>query len=130
MKILIPLFLTVFLSGCSLMVVPSFWDANQAESVVNIQVAVKQLDCDNVTDKQIDDITNEITWFQTYSESSGWRHQDMIELIEPLDETVDAFAERYQSEETINSVYCELKKKNMTLQSQRVSEAVLGRFKL
>jgi len=112
------------------MVVPSFWDANQAESVVNIQVAVKQLDCDNVTDEQIDDITNEITWFQTYSESSGWRHQDMIELIKPLDETVDAFAERYQSEGTINSVYCGLKKKNMMLQSQRVSEAVLGRFKL
>jgi len=130
MKIFTPLFLTVFLSGCSLMVVPSFWDANQAESVINIQVAVEQLDCENVTYKQIDKITSEITWFQTYSESSGWRHQDMIELIEPLDETVDSFAERYHREGTVNSVYCGLKKKNMMLQSQRVSEAVLGRFKL
>ena len=119
----------LFLSGCSLFV-PSFCDPNQSESVVNIQIAVKRLDCENITKEQISNITDGIEWFQTYSRSSGWRHQDMLELIEPLDTTTTAFVERYQNEKSINPVYCELKKKTMILQSQRIAEAVLGRFKL
>jgi hypothetical protein len=123
-------FLTIFLAGCSLIKVPSFWDPNQAQSIVDVQFAIEKIDCDNLEETQITAVTNEIEWFQTYSKSYGWRHQDMLELIEPLDQTVSAFEKRYNEEESINPVYCNLKKKNMQQQSARAAQVILKRFKL
>jgi len=122
--------LSLVITGCSLVKVPSFWDPNQAQSIVDVQVAIERIDCDNLKQKQITAVTNEIQWFQTYSESYGWRHQDVLELVEPLDETVAAFESRLEKEESINPVYCNLKKKNMQQQSGRAAEAILKRFKL
>ena len=130
MKILIPACFALSLVGCSLVKVPSFWDPNQAQSIVDVQVAIERIDCDNLKQEQIRAVTNEIQWFQTYSESYGWRHQDVLELVEPLDETVAAFESRFEKEESINPVYCNLKKKNMQQQSSRAAEAILKRFKL
>lgn len=130
MKTLTILSFTLLLVGCSLVKVPSFWDPNQAQSIVDVQVAIERIDCDNLEETQITAVTDEIEWFQTYSESYGWRHQDMLELIEPLDQTVTAFEKRYNEEESINPVYCDLKKKNMQQQSSRAAQAILKRFKL
>ncbi len=118
------------ITGCSTIKIPSFWDPNQAESIVDIQIAVNNVDCDNLKQNQITAITDEIEWFQTYSKSSGWRHQDVLQLIQPLDETVEAFENRFEKENSINPVYCNLKKRNMQQQSGRAAEAILGRFKL
>jgi len=122
--------LSLVITGCSLVKVPSFWDPNQAQSIVDVQVAIERIDCDNLKQKQITAVTNEIQWFQTYSESYGWRHQDVLELVEPLDETVATLESRFEKEESINPVYCNLKKKNMQQQSGRAAEAILKRFKL
>jgi len=122
--------LSLVITGCSLVKVPSFWDPNQAQSIVNVQVAIERIDCDNLKQEQIAAVTNEIQWFQTYSESYGWRHQDVLELVNPLDETVAAFKSRFEKEESINPVYCNLKKKNMQQQSGRAAEAILKRVKL
>jgi len=130
MKTLLTACFALLLVGCSLVKVPSFWDPNQAQSIVDVQVAIERIDCDNLKQEQITAVTNEIQWFQTYSESYGWRHQDVLELVEPLDETVAAFESRFEKEESINPVYCNLKKKNMQQQSGRAAEAILKRFKL
>ena len=122
--------LSIVITGCSIVKVPSFWDPNQAQSIVDVQVAIERIDCDNLKQKQITAVTNEIQWFQTYSESYGWRHQDVLGLVEPLDETVATFESRFEKEESINPVYCNLKKKNMQQQSGRAAEAILKRFKL
>jgi len=122
--------LSIVITGCSIVKVPSFWDPNQAQSIVDVQVAIERIECDNLKQKQITAVTNEIQWFQTYSESYGWRHQDVLGLVEPLDETVATFESRFEKEESINPVYCNLKKKNMQQQSGRAAEAILKRFKL
>lgn len=127
---LLTLALLVILSGCSMIYIPSFWDPNQAESIIDIQVAVDNIDCNNLEKNQVTAISDEIEWFQAYSKSSGWRHQDVLDLIQPLDETVEAFENRFEKEDSINPVYCNLKKRNMKQQSGRAAEAILRRFKL
>mgnify|MGYP002152492763 CR=1 FL=1 len=127
MKLLATALLATLLAGCSLLTVPSFWDPNQARMAVDIRYAVADLDCDTITKQNVFEIDRKIEWFELYSESSGWRHQDMLDLVAPLAETVDDFAARAETSESINPVYCNLKKQNMQLQSERFAEAVLGR---
>lgn len=126
---LIALAFVLTLSGCATVQswIPSFWDDNQSAKAVDIRYSVEVLDCSKPHLPQVERIEKDILWFQLYSESKGWRQQDVLKLVKPLQETVTDFVKRSKAGEGTET-YCNIKKKIMQTQSKRAAEAVLGRF--
>lgn len=119
----------VTLSGCSSIKtwIPSFWDDNQSAKIVDIRKAAEDIDCKQPQLPQVKNLQGQIVWFQLYSESKGWRQQDVLKIVSPMKETVDDWAKRSADKEG-SVTYCELKKKAVQNQAKRAAEAVLGRF--
>jgi len=117
------------MSGCSTIKdkIPSFWDDNQSAKVIDIRQSVAQLDCKQTHAPQVKKIKDNIQWLHLYSESKGWRQNDVLRLIKPMEETVDDFYKR-SMEKQGSETYCEIKKKLMTTQSDSIASSVLGRF--
>ncbi len=125
----IALILAVTLSGCASVksMIPSFWDDNQSAKIVDVRYSVEVLDCSKPHLPQAEKIEMDILWFQLYGESKGWRQQDVLKLVKPLQDTVTDFVKRSKSGEGTEG-YCNIKKKIMQTQAKRAAEAVLGRF--
>jgi hypothetical protein len=130
MKIIVAVTVAVFLSGCSTAYkyIPSFWDDNQSHRAIDIRQSIVQLDCSQPHRPQAQRIADNIQWFELYSESKGRSQHDVIKLIEPLKLTADDFLKRSSGEQQGSKVYCELKKRVMIEQSQRMAGSVLGRW--
>ncbi len=107
--------------------VPSFWDDNQSAKIVDVRYSVEILDCSKPHLPQAEKIEMDILWFQLYGESKGWRQQDVLKLVKPLQDTVTDFVKRSKAGEGTEG-YCNIKKKIMQTQAKRAAEAVLGRF--
>lgn len=129
MKVFIAAILSLTLTGCAGVqgMIPSFWDNNQSAKAVDIRFVIETLDCSKPHLPQAEKIEMEILWFQLYSESKGWRQQDVLKLVKPLQDTVTDFVKRSKAGEGTEN-YCNIKKKIMQTQSKRAAEAVLGRF--
>jgi hypothetical protein len=125
----VALLLAVSLSGCASIkeMVPSFWDDNQSAKIVDVRYSVEILDCSKPHLPQAEKIEMDILWFQLYGESKGWRQQDVLKLVKPLQDTVTDFVKRSKAGEGTEG-YCNIKKKIMQTQAKRAAEAVLGRF--
>ena len=129
MKKILALIIAVTLTGCASIkeMIPSFSDPNQSAKAVDIRFSVETLDCTKPHLPQAEKIEMDILWFQLYSESKGWRQQDVLKLVSPLQDTVTDFVKRSKAGEG-SETYCNIKKKIMQTQSKRAAEAVLGRF--
>jgi hypothetical protein len=125
----IVLVLALTLTGCATVKewIPSFSDSNQSARIVDVRQSVAQLDCKQPHAPQVKRIKDNLEWFQLYSESKGWRQQDVIKLVKPMQETVDDFYKR-STEKQGSDTYCEIKKKLMATQADKAASAVLGRF--
>ena len=125
----ISLLFAVMLTGCSTIQgwIPSFSDANQSRSIIDLRLSIEQLDCTGDQLAQAERIRANIRWFLLYSESKGRRQQDVIRVVEPLEETVNDMIKRSRDHQGSKG-YCEIKKKIMAAQAERASAAVLGRF--
>lgn len=110
------------LVGCAY--IPSRWDANEAKSIIDIEMTAKYFDCANVK-SQINDLNKQVEWFNTYSVSRG--SNDIVALFEDLHNTVAEFKER-TSREDISPLYCSLKKKIIEQQATIIAKAVQKRF--
>lgn len=119
--------LVLFVSGCSTIkdYVPSFWDSNQAQKIIDVRQTIVHLDCKTTHHPQAQRILRDIEWFELYSESRD--HRDMLRLIKPLRETAKEFHDRTK-EKDASEMYCKLKKELLETQSTRAAKAVLGRF--
>lgn len=119
----------VIATGCTSVqkMVPSFWDDNQSKSIINVRMQIEQIDCSANQLTQIVPISNEIRWFQLYSESKGLRQHDVLSIVEPMKETVDAWIE-HEHVKPNNEIFCTLKKEILTDQSSIAASAILGRF--
>lgn len=128
-RTLIAAIVLVSLSGCATVKdwIPSFWDDNQSEKIVDVRASVDRLDCTQDQLPQISRIRDDLRWFELYSESKGWRQADVLRVIAPMKETVEDMYKRAQTVQG-SKAYCELKKKVMQQQAARAAEAVLGRF--
>lgn len=117
------------LSGCANIVgmIPSFNDANQSQKIVDVRMAVDQLDCARPQHAQALTIARELRWFELYSESAGIRNQDVIRIIKPMQATVGEFVSRTEKQDA-SRVYCDLKKRAMQEQAARAAGVILGRF--
>jgi hypothetical protein len=126
--LIIPL-LVLTLSGCATVKewVPSFSDPNQSARIIDVRQSVAQLDCKQDHVIQVKKIKDNLQWFVLYSESKGWRQNDVLKLVKPMQETVDDFYKRSLDKQGTET-YCEIKKKIMTTQADKAAGAVLGRF--
>ncbi len=128
MKALV-LTLALTLTGCATVKewIPSFSDPNQSARIIDVRQNVQQLDCKQPHASQVKRIKDNLDWFQLYSDSKGWRQNDVLKLIKPMQETVDDFYKR-SNEKQGSETYCEIKKKLMTTQAEKAASAILGRF--
>jgi hypothetical protein len=130
MNIITTIILALALSGCAQVVglVPSFWDANQSHSIVNVAVGIDRIDCGLDQRAQARAIEQDLAWFRKYSETKGVRQQDVIKLIAPMELTLGDWITRASSEQGASRAYCEIKKTVLQQQSTRAAEAVQGRY--
>jgi hypothetical protein len=133
MKLISAILISVALSGCASTVgrvkgwVPSFSDTNQSAKIIDVRQSVAKLDCKQEHLPQVKLIKDNLQWFELYSTSKGWRQNDVLRLIKPMQESVDDFYKRSLDKQG-SEAYCEIKKKLLTTQSTKAAEAVLGRF--
>lgn len=122
--------IVVSLTGCASIkeMVPSFSDPNQSAKIIDVRQSVEQLDCKQQHAPQVKRIKDNLEWFELYSESKGWRQNDVLKLVKPMQETVDDFYKRSNGEKQGSEAYCEIKKKVMKAQAEKAASAVLGRF--
>jgi len=117
------------LTGCTTVKswIPSFSDPNQSHSIIDLRLAVAQLDCTQPHLAQVRVIRDQITWFELYSESAGWRHADVLSVMAPIRASVDDFYKRSVDQQGSQG-YCEIKKRLLQTQARIAAEAILGRF--
>jgi len=130
-RVIIALVMAVSLSGCASMelhdFIPSFWDDNQSERIVDVRLKTERFDCEKPHLPQVSAIRDDLYWFQLYSESKGYLQKDVLALIAPMQETVEDFHKR-SSEKEGSAAYCKMKVKILKKQASRAAEGVLGRF--
>lgn len=119
----------VSLTGCASIkeMIPSFSDPNQSAKIIDVRQSVAQLDCKQPHAPQVKRIKDNLEWFVLYSDSKGWRQNDVIKLVKPIQATVDDFYKRSLDKQGTEG-YCEIKKKILTSQTDKAASAVLGRF--
>lgn len=129
MKTVIAIIGLVLVTGCAEIKskIPSFWDDNQSSKITDIRLDIASFDCAKPHLPQAEKLQKDIIWFYMYSESKGWRQQDVIKLMQPLAESVEDFVKRSKANQG-SEKYCELKKQVMSAQARRAAQAVLGRF--
>ena len=117
------------IAGCSSIVglIPSFNDSNQSAKIIDVRKDVDALDCSQPQAPQVLKIVDDLRWFELYSQSSGVRHNDVIAIIKPMQETADEMYNRVKIKDG-SKAYCEIKKKIMATQAERAAKAILGRF--
>lgn len=132
MKTIIAILTLLSLTACSTVnsivgKIPSFNDTNQSAKIIDVRQDIARLDCGRPLLPQAQQIQRDLEWFHLYSESAGLRHQDVLRLIAPMEETTNELAERAAKAEP-SAVYCKLKKDILTDQASSAAKAILGRF--
>jgi len=129
MKRIIVLLALLALTGCSTVAgwIPSFNDPNQSAKIIDVRQAVESIDCSQPQLVQAQRVQRDLQWFHLYSESSGFRHNDVLRLIAPMEEAVKDWADRAAKEQP-SKIYCEVKKNILREQARSAARAVIGRF--
>lgn len=129
MKRLIVLLAVVTLTACSTVQswIPSFNDPNQSARIIDVRSDVERIDCSQPQLAQALQIQRDLQWFHLYSESSGFRHNDVLRLIAPMEEAVKDWVDR-SSKEQPSKIYCEIKRNILREQAKSAARAVIGRF--
>lgn len=122
----ITLAFVLLLSGCSTLQswIPSFWDDNQSNYIVQARLVIEGLDCGREQLPQVQALQKDIRKFELYSESKGSLQKDVLRVVEPMKSTVDEWVKRGEGSKT----YCEIKKKLLTQQAERAAKVILGRW--
>lgn len=125
MRIII-LALTVALSACSTVQswIPSFWDDNQSNYIVQARLDIEGIDCEKPQQSQVQSLQRDIRKFELYSESKGSLQKDVLRVVEPMKSTVDEWVKRGEGSKS----YCEIKRKLLTQQAERAAKVILGRW--
>lgn len=129
MKRLIVLLAVLTLTACSTVQswIPSFNDPNQSARIIDVRSDVERIDCSQPQLAQALQIQRDLQWFHLYSESSGFRHNDVLRLIAPMEEAVKDWVDRAAKEQP-SKIYCEIKRNILREQAKSAARAVIGRF--
>ena len=131
MKTLLAILSFTVLSGCAGIqgLIPSFWDDNQSNRIINVRLDIERIDCRASQKPQVAKIRDDLESFRMYCDSKVRRQADVLALTEPMAATVEDWYKRVSTEgHKDNPIYCDLKKRVLTEQSARAAKAVLGRF--
>ena len=118
--------LVVLLTGCSglMNMIPSFYDDNESEAIVDVWLGFERMDCSSEHLKvYLQQVDRDVEWLKLYSTAK--KSTDVLMMVEKMDETLDGMLQK----ETINETYCNLKKKTLTNQAQAIAKSIMGRFK-
>jgi len=107
--------------------VPSFNDGNQSSKIIDVRQDIENIDCSQPQLAQAQRLQKDLQWFHLYSESSGVRHNDVLRLIAPMEESAKDWAERSAKEQP-SKIYCDIKKHILQDQARSAAKAVIGRF--
>jgi hypothetical protein len=123
-NVVIGLFLVFTLSGCSVLdEIPSFWDDNEAKQVIDIYVAVDQLNCEStLAAAQLSRIQREVEWLKQYSRLK--KSKDVGSVINEFDKTLTGIT----SKSSFSTNYCVTKRDTMLKQINRIAEGIMGRY--
>lgn len=109
-------------TGCSTITNTSFYDGNESKAVVDVWVSVQNLDCSSEqAPQQVDDIVQSKQWLKTYSTGKG--SKDVLEMVGIFEKSLDGMTGREFGE-----TYCNLKKKTLLKQSEKMTRAMMRRF--
>jgi uncharacterized protein YceK len=114
------------LSGCSTVKswIPSFWDDNQSNYIVEARLGAERINCDQLQLPQVIMLQTDLRKFELYSESKGFLQKDVLRVVEPIKKSVDEWVQRGEG----SKGYCAIKKKLLVDQTTRAASVVLGRF--
>ena len=114
------------LSGCSTVKswIPSFWDDNQSNYIVDARMGAERINCDQLQLPQVISLQTDLRKFELYSESKGFLQKDVLRVVEPIKKSVDEWVQRGEG----SKGYCAIKKKLLVEQTTRAASVVLGRF--
>ena len=121
------LLISAFLvSGCASLTswVPSFWDDNQSNYIIETRLDIERIDCSQPQRPQVLRVQEDLRKFELYSEAKGSLQKDVLRVIEPLQATVKEWADRGEG----SRMYCQLKKDILKQQGERASKVILGRW--
>jgi len=130
MKKLITAVALVVLSGCSTVQtvvdwIPSRWDANQSQSVTDIQQTVRHIDCKADLAPQLSNLFLKVEWYDLYATTKGTK--DMAKLDQVVLTTIKEFQDKVAAG-PVSPMYCDLKKKILIQQADIIAKTVQGRF--
>ena len=116
----------MYLSGCATVTawIPSFWDDNQSNYIVQAQVAADAIDCRNTQQPQVARVAHQLDLFMTYSRAKGSLQRDVIRVVEPLQKTVAEWQQRGEG----SVAYCGIKRQLLIENTARASAVILGRW--
>jgi hypothetical protein len=114
------------LSGCSTIKswIPSFWDDNQSNYIVDARMGAERINCDQLQLPQVISLQTDLRKFELYSESKGFLQKDVLRIVDPIKKSVDEWVQRGEGSKS----YCTIKKKLLVEQTTRAASVVLGRF--
>ena len=120
------LILALALAGCSTVKswVPSFWDDNQSNYIIQARMSVERINCEQAQLAQVLLVQQDLRRFELYSESKGWAQADVVRVVEPIKITVNEWVERGEG----SKGYCMIKKKLLVQETARAAQVILGRW--
>ena len=126
MKFIFAIIVSVLLSGCATVQswIPSFWDDNQSNYIVDARLGAERINCDQLQLPQIIMLQTDLRKFELYSESKGFLQKDVMRVVEPIKKSVDEWVQRGEGSKS----YCTIKRKLLVEQTTRAAAVVLGRF--
>ncbi len=112
------------LSSCANLTLPSNYDPNESKGMIDILVDVRALDCRTDVSQQagIQEIKESVEWMRLYTDIKG--SEDVFVSLGTIDHTLTGMIVR----DNMSVGYCNLKKKNLTLQVSDTAQAVMKRY--
>lgn len=116
--------LALLISGCSITdEIPSFHDDNENNAIIDVVMAIHKLDCKSQFAKQhVIRIYDKTTWLKFYVQYNG--SKDVYKLIGPFEQTLAGLYNKPNA----SVKYCELKRKSLFNQSEKIAEAIMSRY--
>jgi len=127
MKRLIAVVAFLSLTGCASIMdmIPSRWDANQAQMITDIQLEVRHFDCKADLKPQVDKLAQDVERFDIYATTKPTH--DIAKLTGTITDTVRELQDRV-NKGPVSPIYCDLKKKIIQQQTDIIARSVQGRF--
>ena len=104
-------------TGCSLLSVPSMYDPNESEGIINVVNESYQLDCKNPS---VADLKESIQWMTLYTAAKG--SSDVEKNITIMSVTASKL------NDDMSEVYCGLKRKILIAMSEDTAESIMKRY--